>query len=276
MGEADTIIRPQPGPQMQFLSSQADIAIYGGSAGGGKTWGLLMEPLRHIGNGRFGAVFFRRTTTQITNEGGLWDESAELYPLLGGHPRTHALEWRSPSRRGGMGLKRDDFRNLKNLARALPCGMLNTFAHSLKAMQMSKRANPMAVKAALTYEVNEAAATLGKTPATIRNWIKDGLPVMSSRKPYLISGAAIQEYLRAKYRAAKCPLISDQLYCPACRKGRRPVGMAVVLIQMTPKTALLKGPCDQCGGTSTRMISKAKAKEFAQTFKITERADSAA
>ena len=29
----------------------------------------------------------------------------------------------------------------------------------------------MAVKAALTYEVGEAAVLLGKSPATIRNWI---------------------------------------------------------------------------------------------------------
>lgn len=28
-------IRPQPGPQSQFLASPADIAIYGGGAGGG-------------------------------------------------------------------------------------------------------------------------------------------------------------------------------------------------------------------------------------------------
>ena len=35
---APTIIRPQPGPQTTFLASAADIAIYGGSAGGGKTW----------------------------------------------------------------------------------------------------------------------------------------------------------------------------------------------------------------------------------------------
>jgi len=47
---------------------------------------------------------------------------------------------------------------------------------------MSKRANPMAVKAALTYTVPEAAVVLGKTPTTIRNWIKNGLPAMSSCK----------------------------------------------------------------------------------------------
>lgn len=30
-----SILRPQQGPQEKFLSSSADIAIYGGAAGGG-------------------------------------------------------------------------------------------------------------------------------------------------------------------------------------------------------------------------------------------------
>jgi len=79
-------IRPQPGPQEAFLSSSADIAIYGGGAGGGKTFALLLEPLRHSGIGGFGGVIFRREATQITNEGGLWDESMKLYPLIGAAP----------------------------------------------------------------------------------------------------------------------------------------------------------------------------------------------
>ncbi|HQS96699.1 MAG: terminase [Novosphingobium sp. 28-62-57] len=90
-------IKPQPGPQTAFLASSADIVIYGGGAGGGKTWGLLMEPLRHIGNSGFGAVFFRRSTVQIRNEGGLWDESAVLYPQVGGDPKEHTLSWSFPS-----------------------------------------------------------------------------------------------------------------------------------------------------------------------------------
>lgn len=92
---ADTEIKPQPGPQEQFLSTPADIAIYGGAAGGGKTWALLMEPLRHTPtNSRFASVIFRRTTNQIKNPGGLWDESTSLYPLIGGKPTSHISEWR--------------------------------------------------------------------------------------------------------------------------------------------------------------------------------------
>jgi predicted phage terminase large subunit-like protein len=90
-------IRPQPGPQEAFLSSPADIVIYGGTAGGGKSWGLLLEPMRHVvSNHAFTAVFFRRNTTQIRNPGGLWDESRSLYPLAGAKPVSHVLEWRWP------------------------------------------------------------------------------------------------------------------------------------------------------------------------------------
>lgn len=86
-------IRPQRGPQEAFLSTPADIAIYGGAAGGGKTYALLMEPLRHIGNARFGAVIFRRETPQITNQGGLWDTSTEIYAGLGARPKLSPYLW---------------------------------------------------------------------------------------------------------------------------------------------------------------------------------------
>jgi hypothetical protein len=46
---ARTTISAQPGPQTEFLQTAADICIYGGAAGGGKTVGLILEPLRHVG-----------------------------------------------------------------------------------------------------------------------------------------------------------------------------------------------------------------------------------
>ncbi len=93
------ILKPQHGPQEVFLSTSADIAIYGGAAGGGKTYALLLEGLRHISNPGFGAVIFRRQSIQITQEGGLWDSSFEAYGGIRGavpktSPRRH---WRFQS-----------------------------------------------------------------------------------------------------------------------------------------------------------------------------------
>src|ERR1700738_4375292 len=88
-----TTISAHPGPQTAFLQTAADIRIYGGAAGGGKTVGLIREPLRHVGRvPGFTAVFYRRTTPQITNPGGLWDESQNFYPRLGGTPHLRAQE----------------------------------------------------------------------------------------------------------------------------------------------------------------------------------------
>jgi predicted phage terminase large subunit-like protein len=87
-------IRPQAGPQTAFMSTPADIGIYGGSAGGGKTWSVLLEPLRHIGNKEFDAVIFRRNLTQVTNPGGLWDEAGKLYGVISGaEPLKNPLQW---------------------------------------------------------------------------------------------------------------------------------------------------------------------------------------
>ena len=89
--------KPQPGPQTTFLETEADIAIYGGAAGAGKTYGMLIAPLAHISVPRFAAVIFRRETPQIKNPGGLWDESSPLYGALGARPLSSVLEHRFPS-----------------------------------------------------------------------------------------------------------------------------------------------------------------------------------
>lgn len=90
-------VRPHAGPQEKWLSSPADIAIYGGAAGGGKSYALLMEPLRHMDNPQFGGTIFRRTYPQITSEGGLWDTAGDLYPQFGGAMLDGKLEAKFPS-----------------------------------------------------------------------------------------------------------------------------------------------------------------------------------
>src|SRR6056297_1192112 len=90
-------IRAQPGPQERFLSCNADVAFYGGAAGGGKTFALLLNPLYNSGNGKFGSVTFRRTTKQVTSEGGLWDTASDLYSSIGAVPNQQQLNWKFPS-----------------------------------------------------------------------------------------------------------------------------------------------------------------------------------
>lgn len=88
-------VRPQPGFQEAFLETEADIAIGGGSAGAGKSFVMVLDPLRFVQNPKFGAVIFRRTRPEITNEGGLWDETKRLYPYfpIKSNSKETNLEW---------------------------------------------------------------------------------------------------------------------------------------------------------------------------------------
>lgn len=91
LAKKHNLIEPQEGPQTDFLKCNADIVFYGGSAGGGKTYALLLECLYDVNNPKFGAVIFRRTTKQVTSEGGLWDTASELYSVLGAKPNQNSL-----------------------------------------------------------------------------------------------------------------------------------------------------------------------------------------
>lgn len=94
---SQTIIRPNPGPQLDFVTTCADIAIYGGAAGGGKTTGMLLDPLKRRDVPDFDAMIFRRVGAQITLPGGLWTSSVKTYPQCGGTGFPGKKMWRWPN-----------------------------------------------------------------------------------------------------------------------------------------------------------------------------------
>jgi predicted phage terminase large subunit-like protein len=88
------MLGPQPGPQTTFTETSADIAIYGGEAGGGKSVGIIFEAGRHVQDNSYTGVIFRRKYKEIVDGGGLWDTSMQVYPHLGGVPTRGSTEWR--------------------------------------------------------------------------------------------------------------------------------------------------------------------------------------
>nr|DAU22898.1 MAG TPA: Large subunit terminase [Caudoviricetes sp.] len=88
------IVKPQPGPQTTFMATPANVCIYGGAAGGGKSFGLLMSSLRYKNVPGFGCTIFRRNFNQIFSQGGLWDESMKIYQgIRGADPKFARGQW---------------------------------------------------------------------------------------------------------------------------------------------------------------------------------------
>ena len=96
-----TVLKPQRGPQERFMATAADICIYGGAAGGGKTYGLLMQPLRYKDVSGFGCTIFRKNHNQIFSQGGLWDVASKMYSQIpGAHPRMSSYSWLFDDKKG--------------------------------------------------------------------------------------------------------------------------------------------------------------------------------
>lgn len=89
------ILKPQEGPQTAFMATPAQICVYGGAAGGGKSFGLLLSALRYKNVPGFGCTIFRRNFNQIFAQGGLWDESMKIYSgIQGAQPQMSLGRWK--------------------------------------------------------------------------------------------------------------------------------------------------------------------------------------
>jgi len=71
------IFKPNEGPQTDFLAAPEMDVLYGGAAGGGKSYAMLIDPLRYAHRSAHRALILRRSMPELRE---LIDKSRELYP----------------------------------------------------------------------------------------------------------------------------------------------------------------------------------------------------
>ena len=73
----EVIFEPNEGPQTDFLASTEQEVLYGGSAGGGKSYAMVADPVRYLGNPNARMLLVRRSTEELRE---LISVSKQLYP----------------------------------------------------------------------------------------------------------------------------------------------------------------------------------------------------
>ncbi|MEO2006929.1 MAG: phage terminase large subunit, partial [Candidatus Poribacteria bacterium] len=86
--------RPHPGPQTAFLRSTADECLYGGAAGGGKSFALLLEGLRGVENPGYRGLLLRRTFPELRKS--LMDQAQKILTGLATY-NVESRTWTFPS-----------------------------------------------------------------------------------------------------------------------------------------------------------------------------------
>ncbi len=90
------LFKPNEGPQTAFLASSEREVLYGGAAGGGKSYAMLADPLRYLSHPQFSGLLLRRTTEELREL--VW-KSQELYPKIipGIKWSERKMQWTAPS-----------------------------------------------------------------------------------------------------------------------------------------------------------------------------------
>jgi hypothetical protein len=92
----EVIFEPNEGPQTDFLAAPETDVLYGGAAGGGKSYAMLVDPLRFAHRAAHRALILRRSMPELRE---LIDKSRELYPKAFPGCRFREVEkiWTFPS-----------------------------------------------------------------------------------------------------------------------------------------------------------------------------------
>ena len=112
------------------------------------------------------------------------------------------------------------------------------------------------VKIHRNYTVEEAARVLGVTKITVRRWIKGGLPALTDRKPTLILGSDLAQFLSERKTTARQACQPEECFCVKCRGPRRPAADMAEFIPLTPTLGNLRGICPICGTLMHKRIRR--------------------
>jgi hypothetical protein len=90
------IFHPNEGPQTDFLAAAEKDVLYGGAAGGGKSYAMLVDPLRYAHRKAHRALILRRSMPELRE---MIDKSRELYPQAFPGAKFREVEklWNFPS-----------------------------------------------------------------------------------------------------------------------------------------------------------------------------------
>jgi excisionase family DNA binding protein len=134
-------------------------------------------------------------------------------------------------------------------------------------IRRNRRPDWRRIKTLRSYTIQEAADTLRVHRNAVRHWIKKcGLPALADRRPHLIRGADLIEFLKGRRAARRTKCGSGQLFCLKCRLPRSPAAGLVEYRASAAGRGSLIGICTVCETIMRRFVSKDRADAILAEF----------
>lgn len=128
---------------------------------------------------------------------------------------------------------------------------------------MAKRSqNPRLAKIHRNYTVEEVTNLYGNHKNTVREWIKQGLPILNEKRPMLILGSDLADFLQKRRLKNKKTCKPGEIYCIRCRSPKLPAGNMAECQLINKTLANLIAICPDCELIINRRINLAKLDEI--------------
>lgn len=128
--------------------------------------------------------------------------------------------------------------------------------------------NPNRVKLNRSYTFEELAAVLGVHKNTVASWVKNGLPCLKERRPFLILGAEARVYLQQQRTVKKQQCKPDELFCMRCKAPTRPAENFVEYLPLSATKGRLMGFCGRCESVVNKFVSVERLAEYSMVFDL--------
>lgn len=118
------------------------------------------------------------------------------------------------------------------------------------------------------YLIEGITILFGITRRTVQNMLKQGLKILCRKKPFLIYGQDLFDFLKERKSENECTLLEDEFFCPRCRCPRKSL-VSFIKYEKTDKMlgknyarqVIIRGVCEVCYSPLNRFSSDKKIKD---------------
>lgn len=142
---------------------------------------------------------------------------------------------------------------------------------------MKKNYNLRLIKTRESYTSKRISQELEVHPRTVQNWFQEGLQPVENKRPFLVMGYELKQFLEKKLATRKTSLLPYEFYCTKCRKAVKPTNNNVQLVisertigNQGFRAMTVKGICENCNSKINRFSHTGKLEEIKQKFNVIE------
>ncbi len=130
--------------------------------------------------------------------------------------------------------------------------------------------NPYLIKINRSYTFEELAAVFGVHKNTVAVWVKNDLPCLKEKRPFLILGVDARLYLQGQRGSKKQKCKPNELFCMRCKAPTKPAENFVEYLPLSASKGRLTGFCCRCECVVNKFVSYDSIEGYSAIFDLTK------